>query len=346
MERSAQIDILKAICALLVVAIHSAYNPIFGQYIIAIARCAVPIFFIITGYYYKDIVKHHREKQQILKIFSLLLLGISIYGIEYCVLNFINGTPIQVSIAQILSPVNIFQFLLFNVTFVSGHLWYLSALLYVLIISRFIYCKKAWKLVVLSTPILLLIDLMFGKYSLVIFGREFPYIYLRNFIFVGIPYFTIGTIIRQKESNKKSYHKVWGWNICILIILNIFERFTLVSLNLNAERDQYVVTTFLAISLFVFFKRRSNKISLLEGLLAVIGKKYSTWIYILHPIVMTGCSLVFRKILHIEFYDTFEFICVYIATICAIKYFFSLEHIVKKWKVKIVNLADQNKSGR
>lgn len=50
-KRNKGIDILRLICAFLVVCIHAHFPGIVGEYVKAIARVAVPIFFICTGYF-------------------------------------------------------------------------------------------------------------------------------------------------------------------------------------------------------------------------------------------------------------------------------------------------------
>lgn len=53
-NRQYNIDILRLICALLVVCIHCT-NYSLREYILPITRIAVPIFFIISGYFlYSD----------------------------------------------------------------------------------------------------------------------------------------------------------------------------------------------------------------------------------------------------------------------------------------------------
>lgn len=42
------IDILKAICAFLIVCIHELFPGIVGAYFTTLARVAVPVFFMIT----------------------------------------------------------------------------------------------------------------------------------------------------------------------------------------------------------------------------------------------------------------------------------------------------------
>ena len=39
-----------------------------------------------------------------------------------------------------------------------------------------------------------------GKYSLVLWHKEFPFYYVRNFTCVGLPYFTIGMLLKRHKS--------------------------------------------------------------------------------------------------------------------------------------------------
>ena len=73
MSRADNIDVLKAICAFLIVCIHVPFPGVAGEYFTALTRIAVPIFFMITGYFYSDVIDRHREVIQIKKIFRLLI---------------------------------------------------------------------------------------------------------------------------------------------------------------------------------------------------------------------------------------------------------------------------------
>lgn len=48
-ERNYSIDILKFICAILVVFLHT--DCVYHDYILPLTRCAVPCFFMISGYF-------------------------------------------------------------------------------------------------------------------------------------------------------------------------------------------------------------------------------------------------------------------------------------------------------
>lgn len=129
---------------------------------------------------------------------------------------------------------------------------------------------------------------MFGKYSLLLFNREFSYIYIRNFLFVGIPYFAIGRFLKQHEKWMCSIRNNYKLSISLIFLFfstTIIERWVLVYNNVNSTRDHYLSTTFLSVSLFIAFTNESwseNRFTIIK----LIGRKYSTLIYIIHPLVI------------------------------------------------------------
>lgn len=68
--RADNIDILKAICTFLIVYIHEPFPGKEGAYFTALARIAVPIFFMITGYFYSDVVAQHKENDKLRRYFT------------------------------------------------------------------------------------------------------------------------------------------------------------------------------------------------------------------------------------------------------------------------------------
>lgn len=72
-KRNNSIDNLKAICTFLIVCIHVPFPGEIGAYFITLTRIAVPIFFMITGFFYLDIIFYHKEVKQIKKILKLLI---------------------------------------------------------------------------------------------------------------------------------------------------------------------------------------------------------------------------------------------------------------------------------
>ena len=310
-SRADNIDILKAICAFLIVCIHVPFPGRTGTYFTTLTRVAVPVFFMITGYFYSDTVARHKEKQQIKKILCLAVEANILFFVWNVILNILRKESIISYTQSIFTGKSILKFLVMNESPLAGHLWYLGAILYVLVIVLLVDKLNCRKLLYYLTPVLLIADLAFGKYSLLIFHREFPYILVRNFLCVGIPYFCIGNLIREKRYSEKWNKKVLQGLIIVFAITSFAERFILVSAGLNATRDHYLSTTLLAICLFVYTLKSNwhNK-----GL-TVIGRKYSTWLYVIHPIFITVFSIVVGKLGLKSVYRCVAPIVVYCATL-------------------------------
>ena len=171
---------------------------------------------------------------------------------------------------------------------------------------------------------------------MVIFKYEpINYVLLRNFIFVGIPYFTIGLFL----SNHPNYFNRFCQNqklSCFLILLfmctTLLEHYLLVFLNANATRDHYLSSTFLAITLFSFFgnsKWNDRKIKVMKR----IGRKYSTMIYIVHPMIIMLMQGFFSKINILSYYWLLGPILVFLVTVLFSLLFYNVKvRIFKAFK--------------
>ena len=246
---------------------------------------------MITGFFYHQTVEKGNENKQIIKIIKLCLLANLLFFCYRIFLVIFNNESILLWLKETFSINKILEFIVLNESPVAGHLWYLTAILYVLVIMKFVNKYNKYNIIFIITPLLLTMDLLFGKYSLLIFKRNIPFILVRNFLFVGLPYFTIGIYINNLSKSEK--FKKLANNKKLLIVLIIFftittiiERSILIHFNANAVRDHYISTTFLAIFLFVYFLGVKNKTNnkIIEKI-AELGRKYSTNIYIFHYLI-------------------------------------------------------------
>ncbi len=318
-KRQNNLDVLKCLCAFLVICIHIPYKGKIGEIVTPICRIAVPIFFMITGYFYTKTSK--KPLKQIKKIFSLVILANLLYFL-FGVLT--NNLP-DISNTNVIA-----KLILFNETPFAGHLWYLGAILYVLIIIYLADKIKIRKYLYFFIPILLIVDIIFGKYSILIFNKEFPYIYIRNFLFVGLPYFLIGDLLYKNKD--KLLNKFSLKNLIILIIVftitTLLEKYFLISINMNATRDQYISTTFLSITVFLLALKAKNVDD--KFIFAIIGRKYSLYIYIVHLMIINLYNnyLVEKNILN-YFIQIIVFL---ISLLIAIIYVKCKNIFVKKYK--------------
>ena len=156
-------------------------------------RFAVPVFFMITGFFYSDTIRKGKQKKQILKILRIGILANLFYFVWDLFVVYYYGTGnIEGKLQKLLTPEKIRDLLITNESPFRSHLWYLGAILYVLILVAWLVKKEKQYWMLILTPFLLAGDLIFGKYSLLLWNQEIDYIYVRNYLFVGIPYFAIG----------------------------------------------------------------------------------------------------------------------------------------------------------
>ena len=200
MKRLYNIDSLKFLCAVLVVFLHVRAH--YQEYILPLTRCAVPCFFIISGYlvFSDEILKMEGHlKRSIKKILWILLWSTVLFAAIRLLFAFKHSD------FSFLSWRALGKFVFLNENPFSFHLWYISAYLYTLVIVLFMVLRGRLKWIYYAVPFLLLLDLCLGKYSLVLWHREFPFIWVRNFLCVGIPYFTIGMLIKRFRSRILDY---------------------------------------------------------------------------------------------------------------------------------------------
>ena len=306
------LDFAKFLCAFMVIAIHVTY---FGkEYIDSLATLAVPVFFMITGFFYSSTQKSNREGTQIKKVAGLFLFS----NLLYFVWKIFKCILLHESIADYLHSLRSLKlwidFMVFNESMFSGHLWYLGALLYVLVIillvDKYSDRKKLYKVI----PLLLAINLIFGSYSILTVEVRLPHTWTRNFLFCGLPFFLLGDAAREKagKATNGQYVAVAVASAVIIIAETVFLRSTGDLFN----GDFFAGTSFLAYSLFALFlkNRRISDVPLLYSI-AQLGRHTSTITYIIHPIVI----LIVVK--------TIEFLGVYVPYLSTV-YFYTAPLVI------------------
>ena len=292
------LDVLKCLCIAFVVFLHTGMlKESFQTNLEPIGRFAVPCFFMITGFFYNTTVRNGKELKQIKKIFVLII----IVNLVLLALNIIYiGDGAIDWIISCFSKSKIFSLVVFNEGIITGHygsnhVWYLNALLYVLIIAFVLRKLKLIRVLYYLTPILLITGFILECFSKPLFGVSFSdsdryYIY-RNFLTVGIPYFCIGNLLNEFDLITKLKPKRLLLIICTLITiaLSYLEFRVELYFNLSTNGEFFIVTPLCAVCVFSLF------CCLFEGentngfsrVLALIGRKYIVWIYLFHlPIIV------------------------------------------------------------
>lgn len=282
-EQNKSLNILKCLSAFAVICIHCSLQSSgrVGIIIDALIRFAVPVFFLISGYYSyftNNNVSLQKYKKRAIRLIVLIIVS----NLTYFIFDIITGKAALTGedLIKKLDVKSIFNFLILNVSLTSGHLWFLNSLLYCYIIyiimSKLeIDHKKLYKYI----PILLIANIMIGEvlYTMRIYTLS---MYYRNFLFTGLPFFTLGYLIHDKQEkiNNKISNKMILITIIFSCVLIVIERLS------TGKIELFIGTIFLSISLFVWSILNPNKLNL--KILGWIGKNLYTHIYILQGIVI------------------------------------------------------------
>lgn len=267
--RSLSIDILKIVLAFFVVFLHmhvlrDAYPSLSYVLVNGLFRIAVPVFLIISGYYFFYIDDFKRLKKWSVKILLLYIIWSAVY----------------------------FQFwkekdnYTLNILFGYHHLWYLIGTFFSGLI---LFAVRKSSIKVLSLLILLFFCC---GYAIQLLGNIHYYkgsfdktlnLYptYRNFLFVCFPFLTMGFLIKKFEIDIRK--KPSFFIVLISISLVIFEAFLndkVFHLNQKESIDLLFSLLFACPVLFLYCKNLPAKTD--SKILASI----STAIYLIHPFLM------------------------------------------------------------
>ena len=278
-NRNMSLDVLKFIASYFVIFIHFTFSGLTGNIVDALSRFAVPVFFMVSGYFaYNNSTERLISKMK--KIIKIYFFGAAIYFCFYSILTLCDS-GIKATIWYAISyfnPVFIFKFIAFNLPKTSEHLWFLGALIYVYGLQYFIVRWKVKDSIYLcSGVVLLIIHLLLGV-GLSAFGIVIPICAVRNFLFMGYPFFCIGMLIRKNEDlvHKKITYK----RAIILIVIGLIE--TVISYFIGGKNELFVGSVLVAVSLLII-SLKAKDMQVNEKVSKVAHT--STGIYLIHIMV-------------------------------------------------------------
>lgn len=188
---------------------------------------------------------------------------------------------------------------LFNVPFKVGILWYLTAYAYCL----GIYClasfvKGGYKALACITPILIVLYLILGRYSIAVFGRELPYYYSSNFLFAALPSFTVGFWVKKWNISWLTKANVTLLSVVSLCFL-LAECFALsVNKALNTGRNDYLFNVVIAFLVIYYVSHFPTTEVRSDNFMALIGRRYSLYIYVFHGVSDRIWKVLFARGAH------------------------------------------------
>jgi len=278
MRRNQSIDLLKLIAAFFVVIIHNRFPGDFGFAANAIARFAVPTFFMITGYFtIQPDNSAIKIKQQIIKLAKYFLAYELIYILyefalavhRHDLLNFKNRFAVDMKLILIAPPY-------------GYQLWYMVNIVWVLVIVYIFNYFNKLKVLFASSVILHLAGIFGSHLSVQLFHKVLDTHMTRNFLFFGLFYVMVGGYLRKVDLNKIKISN----NIILLFSIfmglsQVIERHLWTVLFDSHFADYFITTIFASIGIFVYALRSNINNKIVERI-----SNYSMPIYFLHILVM------------------------------------------------------------
>ena len=295
-QKNNTLELFKLFASYMVLFIHVPFHGEFGVTIDALARFAVPFFFLVSGFYSYQITCE-KIKKRIANILILFIPAIICYNIfEIAKLMLWNKDGLVVFFDRFTDLSTFINFLIFNNVYANfGHLWYLLAILYVYLIFYFVtkfHVKD--KVIFIISFLLLFLHIILGE-GLSIVGIKIPFLVVRNFALMGIPFFALGLFVKKYEHK---FQNIPGYIILVSAIIGILT--SIISRRFMGENELHIGSLFILFAIVcTFIKYKDVKypsfVTALEGC--------STYIYIFHIIIATVVLMLY-SILGIDIYSS------------------------------------------
>ena len=195
-SRNHSIDVMRIIMAFLVVTIHWPFDGKAGNVFITFGKTAVPFFLVICGYMlYRDDSKEMMKRllKQTKRMLIFFVGANLFYGAVTAIGDLISMGRIDMK--PYFTSKKILDFVLYNFSPFSEHLWFLGSLLYALVILLILNKLKVVKYAVFAGPLLIAAYVILSHLNV---GEPYQ---LRNAILVGLSYPLTGMLIRRFEKN-------------------------------------------------------------------------------------------------------------------------------------------------
>lgn len=288
-NRNDGIDLLRFICCIVVVLIHTAYTDQLRLFIKWISP--VPIFFVISGYYSFGI-NEEKILKRIKKISAYLLSAVSLYFIYNIIKAAINNNFADYLSNTVVTKKNVFEILIMNdFKCVQGtHLWYLPVLIqcYLILLLLIKFRKEKNILYVFKY-----LPAMFGVFYVVRMTDGFAGRSLGGLFFTGnIQLFLLGLYLAYR---KESVEKIKIRTLLIIVSICVMYSYGLFNWILHDGTLGFVIYLLEIVSYFLLALKVKHVKNPLLSLLAFVGRECSLYIYIIHIMVFFIIEDIFKR---------------------------------------------------
>ena len=278
MQRNKNIEILRAVACVLIVFVHARFPEPFGIYVVSFARIGVPVFLMISGFFFFDSRERMKKKAeyQLKKTIKLTLFSLGVCILANSFLQLIYGNlPFHWLAVMKDSKLWMHLFLFNRAYWLCSVMYYFFMLIYVYLIMMVALRRKIGKKAFLLIPILLFCNIAMSE-----IGHHSWY-YVGNFLFTGIPFFLLGMFLNKiyRPQNNK-----------VLIITALLGAgLTVIETAFFGEAYLYIGTILISVSLVYLCINNDNNPHM--QLLARFGTECSAFVFIIHCHVMDYVAL-------------------------------------------------------
>ncbi|WP_318494056.1 acyltransferase family protein [Photobacterium leiognathi] len=275
MRRNLLLDALKVLLAIMVVGMHAGFLKEFplGNFLTSQGafRIAVPIFFVINGYYFgvvKDIKSLIIWVKRVVSLYVFWMLFYAYFWFR----------PDSFDVIEIVKVIK---------TIVVGHhhLWYLPGMIGAGVLTYFFREHLKLGVVVALTCFVGGVGIQYlGSYHFFesnVLDKLFNLTFIhRNFLFLGFPFFLVGFLIKLEKlsflSDKVNFIFVLG-----VLLLSVESYFNFVNSYKDGGFDNYFSLIFICPAIFILVLNSDRKTD--NKNIALL----STGIYFIHPFCMS-----------------------------------------------------------
>lgn len=275
------LNLLKGVCAILVVLIHTHLAGKIA--LVPFYRCAVPIFYMISGYFLmNENGLWHREKIKgyIRKMVSIWLIIDAVY-ILFSSTLFKGYSPFHEINLNAYNVLKVISSEIFFGGQFCGPLWYITAYVWTLIIIYF------WKKVISTTAylsiiiVLLCFNLILGVYDFALPFHPWQPSSNTNVFTTALPFVMLGGFVKLHLNKLQQFTTT---KIYLLLIGLSYVEVAILWLLGSKDGDIFIMTPLLSMIIFVEFILHPTWGE--NAYLTLVGRKFSLNIYLLHYLMI------------------------------------------------------------
>ncbi|MRX52394.1 acyltransferase family protein [Bacillus idriensis] len=325
MERNYAIDFIKFFAIFAVVVIHTF--PLDSQIELFILdnlfRFAVPFFFVASGYLFGNKIINTREsveyfKRYVIKIIKIYVCWLIFYTIYDVLVIYLSDSNVLQKLMKYFDEFTMLNLFYFGKGTSGYQLWFLTSLIWSIIILYIIYRLKKINFLLTLSFILNIIGLFGQSYSMFF---KLP-ISTRDAVFFGLFYTTLGfffALHSQKIKSLKINATIYLYLFVVFSFLQVMEGYILEKKLSSSHGEYFISTIFLTVFLFSFALNFSQ---LGKGMLITKIGSNALGIYIIHVffikimdmgINILGLKSMTENLIWPQLYSLFIFVISYLA---------------------------------